>query len=110
MRRFENVANQQAQIGDGGDTGENDNDNYYNQGMNFETMISDLNFFLLSIFILLNRNPYVYTEQIFESQPFMYNKIFLKSSYRTTSFTLLLAPFAPKLVNYSSQSDSLKNV
>ena len=33
-------------------------------------------------FILLH-TYYVYTEQIFDSRPFMYNKIFWKNSYRS---------------------------
>ena len=43
----------------------------------------------------------------------MYEKIFLeKKTYRIVAytFTLLLAPFAPKSVNYSSHSESLKYV
>ena len=59
--------------------------------------------------------PYVCTDRIFDSRPFnfMNNKIFLKKLlYKILAyiFTLLLAPFASKLVNYSRHSESLKNV
>ena len=46
-------------------------------------------------------------KRIFASPQFVYNKIFLtKLSYKLVAqiFTLLLAPFASKLVNYSSHS------
>ena len=42
----------------------------------------------------------------------MYNKIFLKKLLQKIVvhiFTLLLAPFASKLVNFSRQSESLNN-
>ena len=58
-------------------------------------------------------STYVYTEWIFDSPPFMYSKIFLKELLRKKVvhiFTLLLAPFASKLINYSRHSKSLKNV
>ena len=49
--------------------------------------------------------PYVCTELIFDSRSSFTTKYFLKKL-----FTLLLAPFVSKLVNYSRQSYSLKNV
>ena len=54
-------------------------------------------------------HTYVCTEHIFDSRPFMYNKISLKKLLAHI-FTLLLVPFESKLVNYSRQSESLKNV
>ena len=56
---------------------------------------------------------YVCPERIFDSRPFMYNKILLKRLLQKLVahiFTLLLAPFASKLVNYSRHGESLKNV
>jgi len=46
----------------------------------------------------------------FDSPPYMYNKIFLKKllfKFVDHVFTLLLTPFASKLVNYSRRSESL---
>ena len=57
------------------------------------------------------RTPYVCTELIFDSRLFMYNKIFLKKfllKLVAPIFTLLLAPLALKLVNYSRPSEFLK--
>ena len=54
--------------------------------------------------------PYVCTERIFDSRPFMYNKMFLKKTPQklvANIFTLLLAPFASKMVNYSKHSETL---
>ena len=59
------------------------------------------------------KKPSVCTEHIFDSRPFMYIKIFLKDLLQNIVvhiFTLLLAPFTPKLVNYSRHSESLKYV
>ena len=56
---------------------------------------------------------YVCSERIFDSRPFMYSKIFLKkivSKIVAHIFTLLLAPFASKLVNFLRHSESLNNV
>ena len=53
---------------------------------------------------------YVYTERIFDSPPFLYNKMFLKELLHKLLahiFTLLLTPFASKLVNQSRHSESL---
>ena len=47
--------------------------------------------------------PYLCTERIFDSRPFMYDKIFLQKLFLKLVahiFTLLLAPFASKLVNF----------
>ena len=58
-------------------------------------------------------STYVCTDRIFDSPPFMYNKIFLKKLLQkllAPIFTLLLAPFASKLVNYWRHRESLKNV
>ena len=55
----------------------------------------------------------VCTERIFDSRMLLYNKIFLKKlskKFIVLIFTLLLAPFAPKFVNYSRHSESLKYV
>ena len=52
---------------------------------------------------------YVCTERIFDSRLSMYNKSFLKKvlyKFVIHIFTLLLAPFASKSVNYSSHSES----
>ena len=46
----------------------------------------------------------VCTERTFKKRPFMYNKIFKKNllqKFAVHLFTLLLTPFAPKLVNWS---------
>ena len=54
--------------------------------------------------------PYVCTELMFESRPFMYNKTFLKKILQKLAahiFTLLMAPFTSKLVNYSRDSETL---
>ena len=52
---------------------------------------------------------YLCPERTFDSQLLMYNKIFLKKLLKELVahiFTLLLAPFAAKLVDYSQHSDS----
>ena len=53
---------------------------------------------------------YTYVLNFFESRPFMYNNNFLKTlllKFVVHILTLLLAPFASKLVNYSNHSDPL---
>ena len=55
---------------------------------------------------------YVSTERIFDSRPFMCKKTFLKKLLQKLVvhiFTLLLAHFASKSVNYSRHSESLNN-
>ena len=69
---------------------------------------------------LLNRTLYRFnqnkpsgTERIFDRRLLMYNKIFLEKLLQifvVHILTLLLAPFAPKLVNYSRHSEFLKYV
>ena len=59
---------------------------------------------------ILLHSPYVCTERIFDSRPFMYNKIFLLKILQELVahiFTLLLPPFAFKLVNHSRRSETL---
>ena len=54
--------------------------------------------------------PYVCTERIFDSRSFMYNNIFLKKLLEklvAIIYTLLLAHFVFKLVNYSKLSEIL---
>ena len=54
--------------------------------------------------------PYICAEWTFDSRPFIHNKIFLKKllkQFVANIFTLLLAPFASLLVNYSQHSESL---
>ena len=54
--------------------------------------------------------PYVCTERFFDCRPFMYNKIFLKKlllKLVAHIFTLLLAPFALKLVYYLRSNEIL---
>ena len=61
----------------------------------------------------LLHSPYVCTERIFDCQPFMYNNVVLKKllfKLLARIFTLLLAPFASKLVNFWRHSESLKIV
>ena len=56
---------------------------------------------------------YVCTERIIDSRLLIYNKMFLEillKKIRVHIFTLLLAPFTPKLVYYSSHSESMKYV
>ena len=55
-------------------------------------------------------SSYICTERIFDRPPFMYNKVFLSKLIQNlvaNIFTLLLVPFASKLVNYSKRSESL---
>ena len=62
-------------------------------------------------FTLLHTNAC--TERIFNSRPFVYKKIFLKKLLQKLLahiFTLLLAPFASKLINHLRHSESLKNI
>ena len=57
----------------------------------------------------LLQSPYVCTERIFDSRPFTYNKILLKKLLKKLTahiLTLLLAPFASKLANYSRRSET----
>ena len=65
---------------------------------------------LAKIRIYLTPCPQVCSEGIFDSRPFRCNKIFLKNLFKKFVdhiFTLLLAPFSSKLVNYSRHSESL---
>ena len=51
-------------------------------------------------------------EIIFDSPPFIYHIIFLKKllkKFAAHIFTLLVGPFASKLVNYSRHSESFKH-
>ena len=56
-------------------------------------------------------STYVCTERFLDSPQFVYNKIFLKKLLQKLVahiFTVLLAPFASKKVNYLRQSEPLK--
>ena len=56
--------------------------------------------------------PYVCTERIFDSRPFMYNKVFLEKlllKLVAHIFTLLLAPYASKLVIYLVEVELYNN-
>ena len=55
--------------------------------------------------------PYVCTERIFDSRPFIHKKMFLKKVLKNLIahiFTLLLTPFTSKLVKYSRHSESFE--
>ena len=77
----------------------------------FNTTVGDMEIAKFTDSIKINRPGYnISTGRIFDSRPLIYNKKFLKKHFLkfvVHIFTLLLAPFASKWVNYSGQNENL---